>query len=63
MRRNEGRNLTGTSKSLADSLLELLKAIKLLPFAGEVSIPTTVLNEHQTMHFSCCFSYLQFPQI
>lgn len=69
MRRDEGGILTETSKSLMDPLLELFKTIELLAFARKVSIPTTVLNEHQTpkgtldpILLSCCFSYLQFPQ-
>lgn len=48
MRRNEGGILTGILKSLADSLLELFKGIELLAFARKFSVPTTVLNEHQT---------------
>ena len=46
--KGEGGFLTGTSKSLTDSLLKLFKAIKLLAFARKVPISSTVLNEHWT---------------
>lgn len=36
MGRNEGGILTGTSKSLSDSLLKLFKAIKPFAFARKV---------------------------
>lgn len=67
MGRNEGGILTGTSKSLSDSLLKLFEAIKLFAFARKELIQKMVLPEHLTPRApgtpsSLLLSHLQFPQ-